>query len=115
MVGQMSKLEFRSRVNRAAKSDSGHLPPLTAGTPHSRTITVRIAAQRNRRNTPATGKARMLVARNAQTAVTRCEDTTPCMIAVGFNQVAGERLSTDLNWRRSDVAAERIALGQTTT
>jgi len=57
----------RSSVYRAAKSDSGHLPPLAASRPHSnRTITLRIAAQRNRRNKPATGKSKMLAARDAQ-------------------------------------------------
>jgi hypothetical protein len=55
----ISKLLARSLVNRAAKSDSGHLPPLSASTPHSsRTSPVRIAAQRNRRMIPMTGKAK---------------------------------------------------------
>jgi len=59
-------------VYRAAKSVSGHLPPLAAKTPHSsRIITVRIAAQRNRRDTPATGKTRMPAAKNAQITVCR--------------------------------------------
>src|SRR6516162_897814 len=66
----MSKLGFRSTVNQAAISVSGHLPPLTASSPYSRrTMTDRIAAPRNRRNTPTTGKARILAARNAQITV----------------------------------------------
>src|SRR5260370_36351154 len=58
--------------NRGRRSDSGHLPPLRASTPHSsRTSPVRRAAQRNRRNTPTTGKATMLAAKTAQ--ITVCE------------------------------------------
>src|SRR5579864_8735120 len=68
----MSKFAARLRVSRAATSVRGHLPPLTTNTPHSsRTIKLRIAAQRNRRNQPVTGKARMLAARNAQITVCR--------------------------------------------
>lgn len=71
---------------RAAKSDIGHLPPLTASSPHSsRTITPRIAAQRNRRNTPTTGKTRMLATRNAQITV--------CKSLIAINTAALSRLS----------------------
>jgi hypothetical protein len=69
---KMSKLEPRSTMYRVAQSDSGHLPPSAASTAHSsRTITVRIAAQPNRRNTPATGSRTMLPARAAQITVCR--------------------------------------------
>src|SRR6266545_3576037 len=84
----MSKLFAWLSVNRWAKSDSGHLPPLTASTPHSSsTSPVKITAQRNRRNIPISGSTTMLPARMAQTTV--CKSLIA--VSIGFATVSMQR------------------------
>jgi hypothetical protein len=74
-------------VNRWAKSDSGHLPPLTASTPHSSsTRPLRIAAQRNRRITPVSGSTTMLPARMAQTMVCKSLIVVSILGSSGFHE-----------------------------